>query len=169
MNMTRTANIFAAFFLIVFGASLLAQQQSNGKTGKPEHLLVPTVYLGKSDYKGGPIKKDDFARLLRQGLTSHDSLGYKYKVVRFDFNYAERQLYEDSVGNLKVMTDFMFEFCPGDTVTSAISASIYDRVKPGDTVFIDRVMVARYTSKSNKNVLDTNIIAAKSMKCVIIK
>jgi hypothetical protein len=96
-------------------------------------------------------------------------MGYKYKVMGFDFNYAERQLYEDSAGNLKIMTDFSFEYCPGDTITRNIASSIYQRTKPGDTIFIDRVMVARYTSKTNKNQVDTNVIAARAMKCIITK
>lgn len=169
MMMKRTVYILAVSFLMAFAISLFARQKSNGKTSKQDHILYPTVYLGNSTYMGGPIKKEEFDKLLKQGITSHDSMGYKYKVMGFDFNYAERQLYEDSAGNLKIMTDFSFEYCPGDTITHNIASSIYQRTKPGDTIFIDRVMVARYTSKTNKNQVDTNVIAARAMKCIITK
>jgi hypothetical protein len=157
-------NIFLLVLLFALGVSLFAQEKSNSA----KHLVLPSVYLGHSDYKGGPIKREEFDNLLKQGLTAHDSAGYKYKVISFDFNYAERELYEDSIGNLKVMTDFLFEYCPGDTITGNISASIYDRVKAGDTVFIDRVRVARYIGKTNKT-LDTEVVSARGLKCVITK
>lgn len=175
--MNRTVRILLIAIPVVICLNLWAQQKKANGSAEKAHgeepakkILLPTVYLGRSDYKGGPIKKDDFNRLLKQGLTSRDSLGNKYKVVGFDFNYAERELYEDSVGNLKVMVDLLYEHCPGDTITSNVSASIYERVKAGDTVYIDRVSVVRYLSnKSNKTQADSSAIGAKGMKCVIMK
>ena len=93
--------------------------------------------------------KSNLDNLLKQGLTSHDSTGKKYKVVSFDFTYVERNLYEDEVGNLMVTPEYLTEHCNGDTLRSIISASIYDRTKAGDTVFIDNVMVVRFQGKSN--------------------
>ena len=132
-------------------------------------IMYPTVYLGHSEFKGGNIRKEEFDKLLKDGLTSKDSMGNRYKVLGFEFNYAERQLYEDSAGNLKVMTDFLFEYCPGDTITSNISASIYERTKPGDTVFVNKVMVVKYINKTDKTLPDTAAILAKGLKCVIVK
>lgn len=177
--MTRFWKLLLLAFLIPMfmgmSANLWAQQKVAGKTEKNggtsevgKNILLPTVYLGHSDYKGGPISKADFDKWLKQGLTSNDALGNKYKVKSFDFNYVERELFEDSIGNLKIMSEVYYEYCVGDTVTSAISASIYDRTKPGDTVYIDKVSVARYLSKNMKTV-DTLVIGAKGLKCVIVK
>ncbi len=176
--MTRTVKVLFSFLAIAVCLNVLAQQKKpNAKTDgakpgaeQPRKILLPYVYLGKSDYKGGPIRRDEFNRLMKQGLTSRDSVGNKYKVVSFGFNYAERNLYEDSIGNLKVMTDFLYEFCPGDTVTQNISASIYERIKAGDTVFIERVTVVKYlTNKSNKVYADSLAIGARGLMCVITK
>jgi len=174
--MNRTVKILFLVLSVAVGLNLWAQQKSNGKADDKggamagKNILLPTVYLGRSEYHGGPIKKEEFDRLLKQGLTSHDSSGNKYKVVAFDFNYGERQLYEDSIGNLKVMVDLVYEHCPGDTITSNVSASIYDRTKAGDTVYIDRVTVVKYLSnKSNKTQPDSAAIGARGMKCVIVK
>lgn len=175
--MTRTAKVLFSIVSFAVCLNVLAQQKKpNAKAdggmrsdGHPRKIQLPYVYLGKSDFKGGAIKKDEFNRLLKQGLTSRDSLGNRYKVTSFGFNYAERMLYEDSIGNLKVMTDILYEYCPGDTVTSNVSASIYDRIKAGDTVYIDRVTVVKYLNKSNKVAPDSTALVAMGMKCVIIK
>lgn len=164
--MKRSAKILSVTFLVAAALSLLAQQSSVGKTSGAKHVIYPTVYLGNSGYSGGPIKKQEFDKLLHEGLTSQDSSGEKYKVMGFNFNYVERELYEDSAGNLQMMNDFSFEYCPGDTITSNVASSIYTRTKPGDTVLIDRVMVARYLNKGKKS-LDSNVVTARPMKCII--
>ena len=184
--MSRTINILLLIFLMAVGINLLGQQKANSKQpvngkGAKRGVLIPTVYLGNSDYKGGPIQKEQFAILLRQGLTSHDSLGNKYRVIGFDFSYAERKVYEDSIGNLMKMTDFTSEYCPGDTISHDISASgdtslegdvilsIYDRIKPGDTVYFDHIMVVKSGRNSLLSISDTTAIAARGIKCAIVK
>jgi hypothetical protein len=177
--MNRIARIVLVIILIATGENLAAQQKAKSKAAdKWEHvpqenatasnILYPTVYLGRSEFHGGSIKKQEFDRLLKQGLTSHDSLGNKYKVMGFDFNYIERQLAEDSIGNMKVFTEVFYEYCPGDTITSNIATSLYERSKPGDTILIERVKVARYVNKT-KVLPDATAIAAKGLKCVIVK
>lgn len=165
--MVRTVYALLLFCAVAGGLNLWAQQKSAAKPGAHK-LLMPTVYLGDSKYKGGPIKREEFNRLLKQGLTSKDSVGNRYKVMGFDFNYAEAQLYEDSIGNPKVMMDFSFEYCPGDTITRNVSSSIYDRIKPGDTVYISNVRVVKYLNKT-KLAPDSTAFLAKGLKCEIIK
>ncbi|MGZ7142769.1 hypothetical protein ACXWOE_10135, partial [Streptococcus pyogenes] len=63
------------------------------------------------------------------------------RVAGFIFNYKERNIYEDSVGNIIPVTDLLMEYCPGDTLTPAISASIYQRTKRGDTAYFDDIRV----------------------------
>ncbi len=174
--MIRTVSTLLLVFLSMIGIQLWAQQKATGKVvAKAEgsystrKIFYPAVYLGHSDFKGGNIKKEEFDKLLKEGLFSKDSMGNRYKVIGFEFNYAERQLYEDSAGNLKIMTDFLFEYCPGDTITGNISASIYERTKPGDTIFVNKVRVVKYINKTNKTLPDSTAILAKGLKCVIVR
>ena len=161
--------------LLAFGVNLFAQQASTGKTdGKQpskaaaagKKIFLPTVYLGKSEYKGGAIKKETFDELLKQGLTSRDSLGNRYTVVGFQFSYAERKVYEDSLGNLQMLTDLAEEYCPGDTLTAGIAESIYERTKPGDTLYFDQVNVVKNAKNGNQ---PQQAILARSMKFFIVK
>lgn len=180
--MKRSVKGLFLLFAIAAGLNLWAQNKkpttqpaekadSKVKSGdQPRKIFLPTVYLGKSDFCGGNISVTQFSQLLRQGLSSRDSLGNKYKVVGFDFNYFERGYFEDSIGNLKVMTEVLYEYCPGDTITRNVSASIYERIKPGDTVLIGRVNVAKISShKGGKPQPESEAIAAKGIKCVITK
>jgi hypothetical protein len=63
------------------------------------------------------------------------------------FSYGERNLYEDSLGNLIVLTDYLSEWCAGDTVSPAISNNIFYKTKPGDTAYIDQIRVLLPTGK----------------------
>lgn len=134
--------------LVILAFSSPARQAA-GKTGKGDkpaakkHYL-PWVFLGNSSYKGGPINKDDFKNLLKDGLTARDTFGVKYKVIGFEFSYGERNLYEDSAGNSMILTDYLTEFCPGNMVTPTVAASMADRVKAGDSVYFDQIKVLRY-------------------------
>lgn len=130
--------------------SLVAQSQKKdasapddkGKEAKakPKPKPVP-VYLGKSTIDRGQISKHVFDSLMLQGLTSKDSAGREYKVVQFAFTYAERNAYEDSVGNPMILADYLADFCFGDTLNAFLKVNIPERSKPGDTVFIDQVLL----------------------------
>lgn len=101
-------------------------------------VVTYPVSLGSSDTSGGVISKQLFDSLLRQGLRPVDP---EARVAGFVFNYMERNIYEDSVGNIIPVTDLLMEYCPGDTLTSAIAASIYYRTKRGDTAYFDDIRV----------------------------
>jgi hypothetical protein len=173
---------FLAFFLAA-GLNLSGQQKAGSKpTAKSagRKIFIPPVYFGNSDYRGGPIQKERFCELLRQGLSSHDSLGNKYQVIGFDFSYAEQKVYEDSIGNLFKMMDFSSEFCAGDTISRDISTtdttvggdvslSIYQRIKPGDTVYFDHIMVQKRGANSLLSIPDTVVLAGRAIKSVIVK
>ncbi len=100
--------------------------------------VIYPVVLGNSELSGGTISKQIFDSLLRQGIKPVDT---EAKVAGFLFNYKERNIYEDSVGNLIPVTDLLMEYCPGDTLTPTISSSIYFRTKRGDTAFFDDIRV----------------------------
>ena len=166
-------------FMMAAGIQLSGQQKAGTKT--PAKPFVPPVYLGESDYKGGPIQKDKFSTLLRQGLSSHDSLGNYYKVYGFDFTYAERKVYEDSVGNLMKLTDLISEHYPGnmigkDLATDAdtsgegeVMLSLYQRIKPGDTVYFDHIQVTTIGKNSLVPLPDSIPVTARGFRCVIVK
>lgn len=121
--------------------SLVAQSQNKDeKAKKPKPKPIPT-YLGKSDKSGGPIPEALFDKLVLEGLTAKDSAGRDFKVTAFVINYGERNLYEDSVGNMMVLTDYLAESCSGDTLSTFLKANITERSKPGDTVYFEQVLV----------------------------
>ncbi len=124
----------------------------------------PDVYLGNGTANGGKYTVPEFSALLKRGIHSQDSVGNKYKIIGFNFNYAERKLYEDSTGELAMLVDYSSEFCLGDTVSKAISETIYERLKGGDTVYIDKVQLTHATAGKAK---DTFL--GKSMKFELLK
>jgi len=165
--MSRTTKILLLVFSTVFIVSLYAQEakkNTDNKSGHKPKLIVYPVYLGRSNYQSGPISKRTFDSLMKQGLTSRDSLGNKYRVSEFAFNYAERNLYEDSSGeNMMWLTDYLLEYCIGDTLSSSISSNLYERTKAGDTIYIDHIALAKMP------VADSTQIFGKAMKFEITK
>ena len=128
-----------------------------------KNVFIPQAYIGDADFKGGPIKKDELAALLKKGITARDSSGNRYKVAGFEFAYAEQMLYEDSLGNLLTMIDYNFEYCPGDTLSSAVASSVFSRFKAGDTLYINKVTVMKPIQGNNTD------IAAKGVKAILLK
>ncbi|RYZ52983.1 MAG: hypothetical protein EOP49_08240, partial [Sphingobacteriales bacterium] len=128
--------------LLVPGAGLLAQKaKEDGKkkaaeSRPPQHVAA---YLGNSQIREGRVSKKVFDSLIRQGVRAMDSSGKTYTVEGFTFNYGERNLYEDSVGRLMILTDFVSEYCPGDTLTQGLTKNILQRTKAGDTAIIDQI------------------------------
>lgn len=152
-------------FLVTAPVCVLAQG-AKPAAAKPAQKVVkkvylPQAYLGQSGKHDGGLKKDEFATLMRQGITAKDSLGNTYEAVGFEFGYAERALYEDSIGNLQILVDYMTEYCPGDTLSPGVSSSIYERVKVGDTLYFRNVNVQR--TGQNQPIL------SKGMKFYIMK
>jgi hypothetical protein len=62
------------------------------------------------------------------------------------------------------MTDYSSENCLGDTLSASMQATFYPGVKGGDTVYIEKVTVAKVNAKV---AADTTM--GKGMKCVIMK
>jgi hypothetical protein len=139
--MKKQARYFVFAVLSVISISVWAQEKKTvekAKATKPKVIPIP-VYLGKSNIDGGTLTKQTFDSLLGQGLTSKDTTGKPYKVNGFTFTYGERNLYEDSVGNLMPLTDYLPEYCYGDTLTTFLLNNIRERSKGGDTVYIDNI------------------------------
>jgi hypothetical protein len=164
MVMYRIAGIIMLGVSLLSAPSVVAQTKV-AAAAKPKKIFMPQAYLGNSDYKGGIIPKELLGNLLKQGLTSRDSLGNKYKVVGFEFVYAERMLYEDSVGNLMVNVDYLSEYCTGDTLSAGITNNIYERMKSGDSAFFNKIEVL----KTKPGEAGGTVIMGKGMKFAITK
>lgn len=166
--MKLNLKLILTLFCMIAAISIVAQSQKKDGAGegqskegkaKPKPKPIP-VYLGQSNYSSGSIDKKTFDSLFRQGLTSRDSAGRIFKVKEFSFTYGERNLYEDSVGKPMIVTDYLAEYCFGDTVNSFLKVNIPERSKPGDTVYFDQILVTApegYTAHG------------KSVKLVIVK
>ncbi len=137
--MKRTYHILI-LLLATFAVAASAQTKDKEKKEVPKPKPIP-VYLGHTDKSGGNISVNEFNTLVKQGLTSKDSLGREYRVDGFLLTYAERNLYEDSVGNPVWLTDFLSEICYGDSLSTFLKQNITERSKPGDTVYFDQISV----------------------------
>jgi hypothetical protein len=120
--------------------------QRADKKGKEAARKLPPVqwvdvYLGASGLKSGAMRKPVFDSLIRQGITAREADGRKLRIEGFQFSYAERGLFEDSTGNLITVTDYIGEYCFGDTLSSTIKEGLPERTKAGDTAFIDNIRV----------------------------
>src|SRR6187402_3586317 len=114
MRMNRKQQLVLMIFLFA-GLGLWAQTKD--KNARPKVKAIP-VYLGRSSSvtDGSNVAKRVFDSLLRQGRS--------YKVEGFAFTYGERNLYEDSVGNLMWITDYLTEYCYGDTLSAFLKDNI---------------------------------------------
>lgn len=119
---------------------------------------VMVVTIGATDYSGGPISKSEFDRVAPQGLKLKDPQGAF--IEGFSFTYGERNMYEDSAGNPKPVTDYLTEYCMGDSLSPIISQTMVSRTKPGDTAYYDDIHIRLSNGKP---------AVGKSMKFVITR
>ncbi|MGC4056976.1 MAG: hypothetical protein QM743_02505 [Chitinophagaceae bacterium] len=127
--------------------SVSAQKKVNGKTEAPaqtaskRRYAMANAYLGPSDRSGGLISKRAFDSLVTLGLTAKDSSGQPGRVTEFRVYYKERNLYEDSVGNMYVNVDVMTDLSKSNKLNSYMGSSLTDRTKKGDTAIFDDIIV----------------------------
>lgn len=136
---------------VLFGMGLYAAlvvpvcaQKPAAKPAAPKKAAaapVVTAFLGTSSLTGGPLSKADFDKFIRQGIRAKEGAGTAVPVTGFQLTYAERGLYEDSAGNPLVTTDYLTEYCFGDTLSANLRVLLPERTKPGDTVFVDNIKV----------------------------
>jgi len=67
------------------------------------------------------------------------------------------------------MTDILSEYCPGDTITGNVAYSIFDRSKPGDTVYFDRITVLLQSDPNTGKGSMGEPILGKTLKAYITK
>lgn len=149
--MIRLSALLFCTFLCVSGPTVWAQTRSksegaavkNAGTAAPvkKRYSLAKVFLGNSDLNGGRIPKRSFDSLMRMGLTAKDSAGVAGRVEEFRIYYKERNLYEDSVGNMYVNVDILTDFSKGNKLNSYMGSSLLDRTKRGDTAIFDDIIV----------------------------
>lgn len=171
--MKNTRHIIWILCTVALCANLYAQQKPKtvrgakpaAQTGEkaPAKLYRPKVYMGNSEYSGGDIKRSVFDSLMAQGIRAQDSTGRRYLVLDFVLNYAERNMYEDSAGYLMVMTDLSSMQIKGDRIDAGLASSLKERIKGGDTMFIERIRLATIPPAK------PDTLAGMPLKCVIIK
>jgi hypothetical protein len=125
---------------------------------KPAGKPVMDVVIGNSNYSGGNISKGEFDANAVHGVRIKNAQGAY--VEGFSFTYGERNLYEDSVGNEKPVTEYLTEYCMGDTLSPIIRNTIAQRTKPGDTAYYDDIHI---------RMPDGRAALGKSMKFVITR
>lgn len=156
----RISLLLAGTALIVTAA--YAQRRQSPKPGAAKPVVqakpVMTVTVGASEYTGGNISKTEFDRIAPQALRIKDAQGAF--IEGFSFTYGERNMYEDSAGNPKPVTDYLTEYCMGDTLSPIISQTIAARTKPGDTAYYDDIHIRLPSGKP---------AVGKSMKFVITR
>ncbi|MCB9046326.1 MAG: hypothetical protein H6550_09320 [Chitinophagales bacterium] len=138
--MRRTAQILMLLLVAITAPNAFADEkdQDKEKAKKPKPVPVP-VYIGNSDIDSGVISKQLFDSLLRQGFTSRDSNGRVFDVKSFMFTYCERNLYEDSIGNPMILTDYLSEFCFDNKLKDYQLEGILSRSKWGDTLILEKI------------------------------
>ena len=139
----------AALITLCFICSVSAQRATKhsakdthdtSATKKTPALPFVTVYLGNTGLSGGEIRKGQFDSAAKRGLILGGTEAGG-AIRSFSFMYAERGLFEDSVGNPLVLTDYLTEICDGPQLSAGIQSSIYERTKPGDTAFFNDIRV----------------------------
>ncbi len=141
--------ILAGSFLTI---SIWAKSSQSDKDKKPKEFPGFAVFLGNSNLSDVDLRisKKVFDSLMKQGLTSRDSSGVPFQFHGFMFTYGERNLYEDSIGNLMVITDLLTEYCDGNKLTENIASGLFQRTKKGDTAYIDDIKLVDAKGKSRK-------------------
>jgi hypothetical protein len=132
------------FFTVTYAQTRASKGKTVAKTisSKP----VMDVALGRtSSFSGGNISKNDFDRIAPQGI--HIITPEGGFIEGFSFTYGERNMYEDSAGNDKPVTEYLTEYCMGDTLSPIISHTIGTRTKPGDTAYYDDIHIRMANGK----------------------
>jgi hypothetical protein len=106
------------------------------------------------------MTKRVFDSLIKTPLQSVDSSKKTYSVLSFDMVLAERNLYEDSIGNAIIVPDYSSYNNKGAVMNENHLSYILNHSKIGDTLFINDVIV-----KDDKDL----VFKLKSFKVTIKK
>lgn len=96
-------------------------------------------YMGDKQTQSGSISKQQFDALIKLPLMAKENSGKEWQVTDFSFTYAERAMYQDTLGNPFITTDYFSTNCPGGKLSDDWIKNITERSKPGDTAYFDRI------------------------------
>jgi len=100
------------------------------------------AYWGSNSSIGDKtINKASFDSLIRTPLLSIDSNNKNYNVEFYDMVFAERNLYEDSVGNAIIVPDYSSYNNKGAVMNESHLNYIINHAKIGDTLFVNDIIV----------------------------
>jgi hypothetical protein len=157
--------LLIAAIALLFTAAYAQKKSVKEKTplrqaaARPPVRPMLEVAIGRSgNLDGGVISEKDFDAIAPKGIHIKDPQGAF--IEGFSFTYAERNVYEDSAANQKLVTEYFSEYCIGDTLSPIISQTIGDRTKPGDTAYYDDIHI---------RLPDGKTATGKSMKFVIAR
>jgi|SRR5690606_6898083 len=140
-------NVRNIIVLVALTAGVSYAQQAEVKPKKPKPK--GEAYLAGGQYGSGSIPLAQFDSLIGKPLIARDTLGRFCPVIKFDFTFAERGLYEDSTGRLTIMTDYYVT--PSDSgalLPPFWIEQLKRRAKIGDTVYFDQIL-AEYPDSVN--------------------
>ncbi len=145
---------------LLFAASVALYAQNGAKDKPVKKVVVPQIVLrwGDADTAASKqMKVSDFRKLMQARVVPQES---GWRLQGFDFVYLENRVYEDSVGNPLRVTEYLSEYCPGDTLSSGVRMLLPERVKSGDTAYISGIRL-----------LDANgkIGSGKSQRFLIVR
>jgi hypothetical protein len=165
LKRTLTAILIVVCLHLVAGR--LQGKDNKQHSNAAKHLFVPNAFLGNSQIRSGGVKVDQMATLLQQGLTSQDSSGNKFKVIAFNFTFADPEPYEDSAGNMQLLTDYSSQYITGNMLDSVTSKFVLDHLRPADTFYFDRISVVRYIKNTDRTYPDSTAFEARPFKCYV--
>jgi len=128
-----------AFYAVAQKGKTTIQKSSIEITNKKPKTIW--AYWGDNTYGDKNITKRVFDSLIKTPLQSVDSSKKTYNVLSFDMVLAERNLYEDSIGNAIIVPDYSSYNNKGAVMNENHLSYILNHSKIGDTLFINDVIV----------------------------
>jgi hypothetical protein len=135
--------------LSIAGISLcMVVAQAQKPQQKKKVAFKGKTYLYGGSIGNGKISKKMFDSLIAYPPVAKDTNSIERSVTQFNFSYAERGLYEDSTGTLRIMTEYYNTESVNGKLPDDWVANMRTRSKGGDTVIIYDVM-AKYSDSVN--------------------
>lgn len=132
--MQRFRKYMIPTLLLLAVATIVVAQQS-------KVVYSGQSYMGDKKTQSGTISKAQFDSLIALPLYSVDTGGNTYQCSDFTFTYAERALYQDSLGHPLVTTDYFSTNSAAGRLDSFWLNHIREKSKAGDTAYFDNIAV----------------------------
>jgi len=139
------ANLITLLILCTTFLAFAQKSKTNIQKNSVENTIKKPktiwAYWGDNSYGDKYMTKRVFDSLIKTPLQSIDSSKKSYSVQLFDMVFAERNLYEDSVGNAIVIPDYSSYNNKGAVMNENHLSYILNHAKIGDTLFVNDIIV----------------------------